>query len=144
MHIPSYQIHNVLKVYSRQLTRARDQGSFGLASESKNSKNSIDPLGIDYSGKRAAILRRISADIVKKMTMVDSGKDQDTLLESSTPRAIQPEPAGETHAEDGQHVFVYNIIGKDLQKQGQKILETSSRRLMDCLNRLAERRDTDS
>lgn len=136
MYVPSYQIHNVLRVYSRQLTRTSAQGVPNLEDESRTAGN----LGIAGSGKRAAVLQRISSDIVKKMTKAGTDKEPDSLSEFPASPAISSELAGGSDAEDRQHVFAYNIIEKDLCKQGQKISETSSRQLMDRLNVLAEKR----
>ncbi len=67
MEIPSYQIQNVLKVYSKQLT----QGKI-LARNKAAGRNSIsaDEVKISDEGKRASIIEKVAANIVDRITSV--------------------------------------------------------------------------
>ena len=67
MEIPSYQIQNVLKVYSKQLT----QGKI-LARNKAVGRNRIsaDDVNISAEGKRAAIIEKVAANIVDRITSV--------------------------------------------------------------------------
>ncbi len=67
MEIPSYQIQNVLKVYSKQLT----QGKI-LARNKKSGGNTVsaDDVSISPEGKRAVIIEKVAANIVDRITSV--------------------------------------------------------------------------
>ncbi len=67
MEIPSYQIQNVLKVYSKQLT----QGKI-LARNKSAGRNRIsaDDVKISAEGKRAVIIDKVAANIVDRITSV--------------------------------------------------------------------------
>ncbi len=67
MEIPSYQIQNVLKVYSKQLT----QGKI-LARNKAVGRNttSADDVNISAEGKRAVIIEKVAANIVDRITSV--------------------------------------------------------------------------
>lgn len=64
MQIPSYQIQNVLKVYSRQLSQGKmlSRGKFA------GSENvSADNVTISSEGKRQAIIEKVAASIVDRI-----------------------------------------------------------------------------
>jgi len=64
MQIPSYQIQNVLKVYSRQLSQGKmlSRNKFGTANNV-----SADSVSISSEGKRQAIVDKVAANIVDKI-----------------------------------------------------------------------------
>lgn len=65
MQIPSYQIQNVLKVYSKQLSQGRMLArNKGVA----DNVNTGDNVKISAEGKRAAIVEKVAAGIVDKIT----------------------------------------------------------------------------
>lgn len=67
MEIPSYQIQNVLKVYSKQLT----QGKILARNKAVGRNNtSADDVNISAEGKRAAIIEKVAANIVDRITSV--------------------------------------------------------------------------
>jgi hypothetical protein len=132
MFIPSYQIRNVLKVYSRKLIRQEDTDLGEPPGEMNISVN----LG---RGKRAAILRRISAEIVKRMTEAGAQEEPGPVSEMQAASFHSAESGGET--DELRHVFIYNTIGRDLCKLEQKVSEPSPLQLMDRLNHLAEKRN---
>ncbi len=64
MHVPSYQIHNVLKVYSRQVSQSRileRQKRLGAIP-------SVDNINLSSEGKRKVVIDKVAADIVDKIT----------------------------------------------------------------------------
>ncbi len=67
MQIPSYQIQNVLKVYSRQLTQGKILARTKAAS---NNQVSADNVSISSEGKRASIIEKVAASIVDRITTV--------------------------------------------------------------------------
>ena len=65
MQIPSYQIQNVLKVYSRQLSQGKilsRSNKFG-----SDIKTSADSVTISSEGKRQAIIDKVAANIVDRI-----------------------------------------------------------------------------
>jgi len=67
MQIPSYQIQNVLKVYSRQLS----QGKILARNKAVGSgQASADDVSISAEGKRTAIIEKVTSSIVDRITTV--------------------------------------------------------------------------
>lgn len=64
MLIPSYQIKNILKLYSSQLASDKIYGSNKSCSKGKIYSSSR---ALSYKGKRETIIDRVSADIVDKI-----------------------------------------------------------------------------
>jgi len=68
MYVPSYQMHNVLNVYSKQLRQ-------NLASEGKNhapEKPQTDRVNLSPEGKRQATFEKVSRDILDKISRYGS------------------------------------------------------------------------
>ncbi len=68
MYVPSYQMHNVLNVYSKQL---RDN----MASDGKNKmpeKPQTDRVSLTPEGKRQATIEKVSKDILDKISRYGS------------------------------------------------------------------------
>ncbi len=76
MHIPSYKIQNVLKVYSRQVSQGK------ILSRSKNGQKIIskDSVSISSEGKRRAIIDKVTDDIVDKI--ITEGSSQSSEVEN--------------------------------------------------------------
>jgi hypothetical protein len=110
MYVPSYKIHNVLKVYSRQISKSR----ILERQKSMGEKLSVDKINLSAEGKRKVIIEKVAADIVDKITRFGPQDD----VEHGIVRQLQNEL--------GQHVefngkneihFVYNTIeGNDNKK----------------------------
>ena len=65
MQIPAYQIHNVLKAYSRQVS----QNKLSAKNKSAGSVNtSVDKISISAEGKKQGVIDKVASDIVKKIT----------------------------------------------------------------------------
>ncbi|MDY0163017.1 DVU0524 family FlgM-associated protein [Desulfobotulus sp.] len=110
MHVPSYQIHNVLKLYSRQITRNRLMDGYGSAKAREHSER----VDLSAEGKREGMIQKITADIVEKITRHGP---QD---------AVEKEIVGRLEEEMGQKIafepqqtpeeFIYNTLDDDGQK----------------------------
>ncbi len=121
MQIPSYQIQNVLKVYSRQVS----QGKI-LARNKSDSKTSFtDSVSISMEGKRRSIIDRVTDDIVDKI--ITEGTSQSSLTENENPDELvtykhpqgaylqDKKPAKESKA------FTYTAIDKENNKTSQTL-----------------------
>lgn len=65
MQIPAYQIHNVLKAYSRQVS----QSKLSAKNKAPSSLNtSMDKISISTEGKKQGVVDKVVTDIVKKIT----------------------------------------------------------------------------
>lgn len=64
MFVSSYQIHNVLNVYSRQLSQ--DSGTQKL--KAGNKKQRSDQIHLSTEGKRRATLEKVAQDILRKIS----------------------------------------------------------------------------
>ena len=105
LYIPSYQIHNVLKVYSRQVSQSRI-----IERQKELSKNtSDDKINISAEGKRKMIVDKVAADIVDRITQFGP-KDP---IEQDIVDQLQDELGKpvESDEEDGKDQdFVFNVI----------------------------------
>jgi hypothetical protein len=66
MHIPSYQIQNVLKVYSKQLSQQKFLAKNKALGQNTASSDSVT---ISSKGKRQAIIEKVATNIINKITM---------------------------------------------------------------------------
>jgi hypothetical protein len=65
MQIPAYQIHNVLKAYSRQVS----QNKLSAKNKGPGSLNTtMDKISISAEGKKQGVIDKVATDIVKKIT----------------------------------------------------------------------------
>lgn len=99
MHIPAYQIHNVLNTYSLQLFKA--------GTVTQNSDSGSDPSASRMSPetKRKAVIDKVAAEIVQRITRLD-----EFTAGHNTP---SPVPAGRTDAlrtEIRNNQFKFNTL----------------------------------
>jgi len=64
MQIPAYQIHNVLKAYSRQVS----QNKLNSATRANAGNIPVDKISISAEGKKQGVMDKVAADIVQKIT----------------------------------------------------------------------------
>jgi hypothetical protein len=120
MQIPSYQMHNVLKVYSRQLSENKPQPQ---TRSSGRKTGEGDRITISAEGKRKAIIDRVAADVVDRITRYGPREDLDHEVLNRL-RIEAGSEAESSPADSGQ--FVFNVIGDDDRKQTSSLpLETS-------------------
>ncbi|MBF0301621.1 MAG: hypothetical protein HQK73_01145 [Desulfamplus sp.] len=131
MQIPSYQIQNVLKVYSRQLSQGR---VIARNQQAGNDIQSSDKVKISAEGKRAAIIEKVAAGIVDKITTVGPQE------------AMEKEIAGQLEKEMGGQIdfikrkgekFSFNSIDENNQKTTQTLSVEDSNFVMKRMTQLA-------
>jgi len=108
MHIPSYQIHNVLKFYSRQVS----QSKIVERHKDLDKKPSVDTINISAEGKRKMIIDRVAAGIVDRITHI--GPDEDHLPGVSRLQEGEAAPR-EMIKKEGN--FIYNTIDEQNNKK---------------------------
>jgi hypothetical protein len=99
MHIPAYQIHNVLNTYSQQLFKA------GITTQDPDSGADPSAGRMTNETRRKAVIDKVAADIVQRITRLDG----------LTARESPPSPvsAGRTdfqHSEIRDNQFVFNTL----------------------------------
>ena len=109
MEIPSYQIHNVLKVYSRQVSQTK----MIERSKTLGKKMSPDKINLSAEGKRKAIIEKVASDIVERITSFGPQSDMDheivNKLKSELGKEIDFKKKGDRN-------FVFNVIDENNNK----------------------------
>lgn len=129
MHIQSYQIHNVLNVYKRQLSQAKPDHTRQVGSHDLKS----DAVSISAEGKNQSVMEKVAASVLKKITNVDPGSN----FSKEMIRQVQ-------HAENDRqqvqkdHSFIFNTIVGDNRKETRSIAVDNSQGLMTRLDELAK------
>lgn len=130
MQIPSHQIHNVLKVYGKQLSQAR----ILERNKALSTPETTDKINLSAIGKRQAIIDKVAADIIDRITQ--SGPrdkvDQEivTKLEGELGQPI------EFKGKNG--AFVFNVINQDNEKTTSTLQADDPDYLMRRLEELAK------
>jgi thymidine kinase len=131
MEIPTYQIHKVMRVYTKQLTESK------LLERSKvlGGKSSMDQINISTQGKRQAIIDQVAADIVDRITNFGPRDeiDQEIVdkLESEIGQKVDFNKAKKSD-------FVYNTFDEENGKTTSTISVDDSRFLINRLEDLAK------
>ena len=115
MQIPSYQIQNVLKVYSRQLSQGKIPGRNNIANANKISADSVT---ISSEGKRQAIIDKVASNIVDRI--ITEGPKEKTQEKTTSP--IEKEPGRNINFTKEKNQFTYTKIDEN----NQKIIHTLS------------------
>lgn len=85
MQIPSYQIQNVLKNYSRQLSQGK---ILARNKTSGKTQNSADNVSISAEAKRTTILEKVTASIVDRITTMGPSEDLEYQIASQVEKEL--------------------------------------------------------
>ena len=131
MFVPSYQMHNVLNVYSKQLRDNMTSGNRKNLSE----KLPADQVCLTPEGKRQATLEKVSKDILEKITRFGTRNGADQQPAERAKEGIKKEtPAGDTE----EATFVFNVIDTINQKQRNTLSVEDSSFLIKRLEQLSK------
>ncbi len=137
MQIPSYQIQNVLKVYSRQLSQGKilsRSNKFGT-----DIKASADSVTISSEGKRQAIIDKVAANIVDRI--ITEGPKEKTEEKITT--QIEEELGKKINFAKDKNQFTYTVIDEDNQKITHTLSVEDSkfivRRMTELARKVADR-----
>lgn len=108
MQIPSHQIHNVLKVYSKHLSQARAIERREALSQQPDE----DKINLSAGGKRQAIIEKVAADIVERITR--SGPQD--KVDQEIVEKLEDELGQSIDFDKQENKFEFNVIGKDNEK----------------------------
>jgi len=110
MQIPSYQIQNVLKVYSRQLSQGKIPGKNKFANANKISADSVT---ISPEGKRQTIIDKVASNIVDRI--ITEGPKEKTQVKIFS--QIEKEVGKNNNFTKEKNQFTYTKIDENNQKR---------------------------
>lgn len=107
MYIHSYQIHNVLNVYRRQLSQSSGNGAVNPSAPTN------DRVEFNRADHRQSLIDKVSAEIVDRMAQVGPQK----RFEEALARQLERLPdRGETKTPSREGEFSYNTIDGNNRK----------------------------
>lgn len=132
MQIPSYQIQNVLKVYSRQFSHGK---LLGKNKFSDGNKVSADSVSISSEGKRQAIIDKVANNIVDKI--ITEGPNENERDETKITDQIEKELGKKIDFNKGRNQFTYTSIDENNNKVVQTLSVEDSRFIVERMTELA-------
>lgn len=131
MYIQSYQIHNVLNVYRKQLSQGKKPGQ----APTPETKTQAFNVTISQEGKRQSVIEKVSENIVKKIREFEpSDKPVGTKI-ADRPQDFRSELDAVTSREKE---FTFNVIDQNNQKVTSSISVEDSSVLINRLEQLAQ------
>lgn len=130
MQIPSYQIQNVLKVYSRQLSQGRllSRNKFG-----SDNRVSADSVNISTEGKRQAIIDKVASGIVDRI-ITEGPKEKD---DEQITGQIEKELGKKIDFSKGKSQFTYTTVDDNNNKETRTLSVEDSRFVVQRMTELA-------
>ena len=129
MNIQSYQIHNVLNVYRRQLS----QGKTSQVSRSENRGTQADSATSSSNINTQSVMEKVAESVLKKITNIDPESGFDQLIPNQTETI---DDGAKWAGKENQ--FVFNTIAENNQKETRSIAVDNSQTLMSRLDELAK------
>jgi hypothetical protein len=130
MQIPSYQIQNVLKVYSRQLSQGKllSRNKFG-----SDNKVSADSVNISSEGKRQAIIDKVATGIVDRIITEGPKEKNDEQITDQ----IEKELGKKIDFSRGKNQFTYTTVDENNNKVTQTLSVEDSKFVVERMTELA-------
>ena len=131
MHISNYQMHNVLNVYTKQLSQT------GSANKSKTEfrKTLTDQIDLSPESKRKATMEKVSDEILNKISELGNKVAADSYehnkSEDQSAPAVEPEKSNSNE-------FVFNVIDELNLKKTNTYSATDINFLMNSIEQLAK------
>jgi hypothetical protein len=133
MFVPSYQMHNVLNVYSKQLK----QNIASANRKNLSAKLPTDQVSLTPKGKRLATMEKVSEDIIKKISRLGTRNgDRQLPAEQAKKDGVETETAAE---EAPETTFVFNVIDTINQKRKNTLSVEDSSFLIKRLEQLSKK-----
>ena len=126
MYIPSYQMHNVLNVYSKQLSQNRIGGN----SKNQFQKSLTDQIKLSPEAKRKATIERVAKEILDKITQLGNQNTENQVAEEVSAQ----ERSGQGKSKKTNQ-FIFNVID-ELNKKKQNSLSIEDTHFL--VNRLEQ------
>ena len=123
MHIHSYQIHNVLNVYRKQLSKGTAQNIFRTSAKYQPDQDKVD---ISIGGQRQSLFDKISSEIVERITRFGPDTAFGAILADQMDQAggAAAHKAADLEADEASQsdsAFTYTLIDKHNQKITQSL-----------------------
>ncbi len=131
MFVPSYQMHNVLNVYSKQLRHSMTAGNKKSLSE----KLPADQVSLTPEAKRQATMEKVSKDILEKITRLENRSGTDHQPSERAKEAVEREATAD---EGNETTFVFNVIDAINQKRRNTLSVEDSSFLIKRLEQLSQ------
>jgi len=131
MQIPSYKMHNVLNVYRKQFSR----NEISERQKSADLKTPGERVSISSEGKRQAIIEKVSAEIVDRITNFGP---QEAVDHEIVNQLAQDTGAGVAFGDPKQSDFIYNFIDTNNEKATASLSINDAHGLISRLEELAK------
>ena len=131
MFVSSYQIHNVLNVYSKQLSQDKNTQKL----KRRHEKQQPDQINLSTEGKRKAILERVAQDILNKISHYGSKSEMRIHAEDQSRENAKNGHDPDNKKETG---FVFNVIDDFNKKTTTALSVKDTKFLIDRLEQLAK------
>ena len=132
MHIPSYQIQNVLKVYSKQLSQ---QKFLAKSKTLQQNTTSADSVTISSKGKRQAIIEKVATNIIDRITMEGPREQVEEIITSQIEQELGKK-INFTNKKENQ--FTYTYIDENDKKATKSLSIEDSDFVMKRMTELAK------
>jgi hypothetical protein len=132
MQIPSYQIQNVLKVYSRQLSQGKILSKNKFANANKVSADSVT---ISSEGKRKAIIDKVASNIVDRIITEGPKEKSEEIITSQ----IEKELGKKINFTKEKNQFTYTKIDENNKKVTQTLSVEDSKFIVERMTELARK-----
>ena len=131
MHISNYQMHNVLNVYTKQLSQSESTNK----SKTEFRKTLTDQIDLSPEGKRKATMEKVSDEIFNKISQIGNKVAADSYERSSS--GDQSAAAVEPEKSNGNE-FVFNVLDEVNRKKTTTYSATDIKFLMNSIEQLAK------
>ena len=132
MQIPSYQISNVIKVYSKQLSQSRMLSRQNSAESMQ--KQPLDTIKISAEGKRQTLINKVSDEVFSRITKYGPQDSTEQDIVNKLSNEIKKNQNGSS---EKNNKFVFNFISEDNEKVTNAISIEGSKVLSERLGSLA-------
>jgi hypothetical protein len=130
MFVSSYQIHNVLNVYSKQLSQDRNVQKLKPGTINQPS----DQIKLSTEGKRRATIERVAQEILNKISHYGAEGEIKTQEPDASRENAKSSLESDNKKEAG---FVFNVIDRLNQKTKTALSVKDTKFLIDRLEQMA-------
>ncbi len=130
MQIPSYQIQNVMKVYSRQLSQGKMLSRNRLSADQSTSADSVT---ISSEGKRQAIIDKVASNIVDRIVTEGPREENEEQITDQ----IEKELGKKINFTKDKNQFTYTSVDKDNNKVTKTLSVEDSQFVLKRMTELA-------
>jgi hypothetical protein len=131
MFVSSYQVHNVLNAYSKQLSQDRSAQKL----KPENKKQPLDQINLSTEGKRRTTIEKVAQDILSKISNYGSKEEIKTPEQDPSRENAKSKFESDNKKETA---FVFNVIDDLNNKTTTALSVKNTNFLVDRLEQLAK------